>query len=54
MSLTDNVEIQALTSALQLNLDLAYLNGVRADGVDFVPFRNDPDKDCAPLVLLYR
>ncbi|KAF5314454.1 hypothetical protein D9619_011932 [Psilocybe cf. subviscida] len=50
----DNVEIQALTSALQLNLDLAYLNGVRADGVDFVPFRNDPDKDCAPLVLLYR
>jgi ubiquitin thioesterase protein OTUB1 len=50
----DNVEIQALTKALQLNLDLAYLNGVRMDGVDFIPFRNNPDSDAQPLVLLYR
>jgi len=50
----DNVEIQALTTALQLNLDLAYLNGVRMDGVDFVPFKNDPDKSSTSLVLLYR
>ena len=39
---------------LQLNLDLAYLNGVRQDGVDFIPFRNASNKDDAPLVLLYR
>jgi len=50
----DNVEIDALSHALQLNLDLAYLNGVRQDGVDFVPFRNAPSKDDVPLVLLYR
>ncbi|CAA7262606.1 unnamed protein product [Cyclocybe aegerita] len=50
----DNVEIQALSSALHLNLDLAYLNGVRTSGVDFIPFRNDPDNMAKPLVLLYR
>lgn len=52
--LLDNVEIDALSHALQLNLDLAYLNGVREDGVDFIPFRNAINKDDAQLVLLYR
>ncbi|KAH9477068.1 OVARIAN TUMOR DOMAIN-containing deubiquitinating enzyme 1 [Psilocybe cubensis] len=50
----DNVEIQALCRALQLNVDLAYLNGVREDGVDFIKFRYDSSQDAPPLVLLYR
>jgi len=50
----DNVEIEALCRALQLNVDVAYLNGVRGDGVDFIKFRNDSNNNAAPLVLLYR
>jgi hypothetical protein len=52
---TDNVEIDALSNALKLNLDLAYLNGVAQDGhVDFIQFRNDLDVNKQALVLLYR
>ncbi|KAF8180884.1 peptidase C65 Otubain-domain-containing protein, partial [Pholiota molesta] len=51
----DNVEIDALSNALKLNLDLAYLNGVAQDGhVDFIQFRNDLDVNKQALVLLYR
>ncbi|PPQ74522.1 hypothetical protein CVT25_004428, partial [Psilocybe cyanescens] len=50
----DNVEIQALCRALQLNVDLAYLNGVREDGVDFIKFRYDSSENAPPLILLYR
>ncbi|KAF8160863.1 peptidase C65 Otubain-domain-containing protein [Crassisporium funariophilum] len=51
----DNVEIEALSRALQLNIDVAYLNGSRADGVtDFIKFRYDPDPLAPPLGLLYR
>ncbi|KAF8961630.1 peptidase C65 Otubain-domain-containing protein [Flammula alnicola] len=50
----DNVEIDALCKALQLNVDVAYLNGVREDGVDFIKFRNDSNEGAVPLVLLYR
>jgi len=51
---TDNVEIEALCRALQLNIDLAYLNGVRGDAVDFIKFRHDLNPDAPPVVLLYR
>ncbi|KAF9472031.1 cysteine proteinase [Pholiota conissans] len=51
----DNVEIDALSNALKINLDLAYLNGASGDGhVDFIQFRNDLDVSKLPLVLLYR
>ncbi|KDR74096.1 hypothetical protein GALMADRAFT_71513 [Galerina marginata CBS 339.88] len=50
----DNVEIEALCRALQLNVELAYLNGVRTDGVDFIKFENDSNNSAPPLVLLYR
>lgn len=47
------MEIEALCRALSLNVDVAYLNGARGDGVDFIKFRNDQNTN-APLVLLYR
>jgi len=50
----DNVEIEALCRALQLNVDLAYLNGVRGDAVDFIKFRYHSNPDVTPVVLLYR
>ncbi|KIM37190.1 hypothetical protein M413DRAFT_20368 [Hebeloma cylindrosporum] len=50
----DNVEIEALCRALQLNVDLAYLNGVRGDAVDFIKFRHDLNPNATPVVLLYR
>jgi ubiquitin thioesterase protein OTUB1 len=50
----DNVEIEALSRALQLNIDVAYLNGGRGDGViDFIKFRHD-SSETPPLILLYR
>jgi ubiquitin thioesterase protein OTUB1 len=51
---TDNVEIEALCRALQLSIDVAYLNGVRGDAVDFIKFRHDLNPDATPVVLLYR
>ena len=51
----DNVEIEALSRALQLNIDVAYLNGGRGDGViDFIKFRHDLSPEAPPLILLYR
>ncbi|KAF9054078.1 peptidase C65 Otubain-domain-containing protein [Panaeolus papilionaceus] len=50
----DNVEIQALVAVLQLNVDVAYLNGGSPRNVDFIQFRNDVDLGGEPLVLLYR
>jgi len=50
----DHVEIEALCRALQVNVDVAYLNGVRGDGVDFIKFRNDNNTTAFPITLLYR
>jgi len=51
----DNVEIEALSRALQINIDVAYLNGGRGDGViDFIKFRYDSNPEAPPLILLYR
>ena len=49
------MEIEALSRALQLNIDVAYLNGGRGDGViDFIKFRYDLSPEAPPLILLYR
>lgn len=51
----DHVEMQALCAALQLNVDVAYLNGGSEEGVvDFIPFRYASESESLPLVLLYR
>jgi len=50
----DNVEMDALCRALQVNVDVAYLNGGREDSVDLIQFRNIPSEEQSPLVLLYR
>jgi hypothetical protein len=45
----------ALSQALKLNIDIAYLDGRGQGGnVDFVQFRNAPDQDADPLIFLYR
>ena len=45
----------ALSQALGLNIDIAYLDGRSADGaVEFVRFRNAPDEGERAMVLLYR
>jgi len=53
----DHVQMTALTRALKLNLNVAYLDGRSATGkVDFVEFR-DPDsrlENSSPITLLYR
>lgn len=47
--------MDALCRALQVNVDVAYLNGGREDSVDLIRFRNIPsEEDQPPLVLLYR
>ncbi|KAF9556457.1 cysteine proteinase [Agrocybe pediades] len=49
----DHVEIEALCRALYLNVDVAYLTGVRGDGVDFIKFHNRDEGEGA-ITLLYR
>ncbi|KAF9784665.1 cysteine proteinase [Thelephora terrestris] len=53
----DHVQMTALTRALKLNLNVAYLDGRSSTGkVDFVEFR-DPDSQLengSPITLLYR
>ncbi|KAL1731420.1 peptidase C65 Otubain-domain-containing protein, partial [Schizophyllum commune] len=51
----DHVQMTALSQALGLNIDIAYLDGRSADGaVEFVRFRNAPDEGERAMVLLYR
>ena len=53
----DHVQMTALTRALKMNVNVAYLDGRSPTGkVDFVEFR-DPDsqlENSSPLTLLYR
>ena len=45
----------ALSQALKLNIDIAYLDGRgQAGNIDFVEFRNAPEQETEPLILLYR
>lgn len=50
------MQISALTKALKINIEIAYLDGHSADGtVNFVPFQNLPEVDVQnPPILLYR
>ncbi|TRM60070.1 peptidase C65 Otubain-domain-containing protein [Schizophyllum amplum] len=51
----DHVQMTALSQALGLNIDVAYLDGRSADGaVEFVQFRNAAEENELPMVLLYR
>ncbi|KAL0579386.1 hypothetical protein V5O48_002611 [Marasmius crinis-equi] len=51
----DHVQMTALSRALHLNVDIAYLDGRGADGqVEFVKFQNETDTKIAPICLLYR
>ncbi|KAK0236806.1 cysteine proteinase [Armillaria nabsnona] len=51
----DHVQMTALSRALQLNVNVAYLDGRNSNGlVDFVEFRSAPDANETPLTLLYR
>ncbi|KAJ7584868.1 cysteine proteinase [Mycena floridula] len=52
----DHVQMIALSRALQININVAYLDGRGGpDGqVNFVEFRHAPDSGAEPLVLLYR
>jgi len=47
------MQMTALCRELKLNLDVAYLDGRKADSVDFVQIREGPE-ETAPLTLLYR
>lgn len=47
----DHVQMTALCRALQLNIDIAYLDGRKSDSVDFVQMG---DAKVEPIVLLYR
>lgn len=49
----DHMQMTALCRELKLNLDVAYLDGRKADNVDFVQFREGPE-DQKPLTVLYR
>lgn len=49
----DHMQMTALCRELKLNLDVAYLDGRKADAVDFVQFRDGPEGE-TPLTLLYR
>lgn len=49
----DHVQMMALSRALHLNIDIAYLDG-HASKVNFVEFRHAVSKDEKPIILLYR
>jgi len=49
----DNVAVEALCRALNLNVDVAYLNGSKSDDVDFIKIRYDI-QTAPPISLLYR
>jgi ubiquitin thioesterase protein OTUB1 len=53
--LSDHVQITALSRALKININIAYLDGRGTEGrVDFVEFRNAVESKAEPLILLYR
>ncbi|KAJ8075006.1 hypothetical protein PM082_019333 [Marasmius tenuissimus] len=51
----DHVQMTALSKALQINIDIAYLDGRGANGqVEFVKFENGTPEVISPICLLYR
>ena len=57
LGILDHVQMTALTRALKMNVNVAYLDGRSPSGkVEFVEFR-DPDsqlENSSPITLLYR
>jgi hypothetical protein len=54
-SLIDHVQLTAISQALKVNLEIAYLDGRSEDGrVEFVKFDHATDVNETPLTLLYR
>ncbi|CCM04139.1 uncharacterized protein FIBRA_06301 [Fibroporia radiculosa] len=51
----DHVQITALSRALKVNINVAYLDGRSEEGkVDFVDFQNVDEPGTEPVILLYR
>ncbi|KAI9454268.1 peptidase C65 Otubain-domain-containing protein [Russula earlei] len=51
----DHVQLTALSQALKVNLEIAYLDGRGQDGrVEFVAFKHASDENETPLTLIYR
>ncbi|KAG6907723.1 hypothetical protein DXG01_007636 [Tephrocybe rancida] len=55
----DDVQISALCRILEMNVDIAYVDGredhrATSNKVHFVPFRSDVKKNAEPIALLYR
>lgn len=51
----DHVQITALSRALQINVDIAYIDGHSIDGdVNFVELRHAIESGADPITLLYR
>ncbi|KZS95353.1 cysteine proteinase [Sistotremastrum niveocremeum HHB9708] len=50
----DHVQVTALSRALHVNVEVAYLDGRNPDHVDFVKFDNETEHDTKPILLLYR
>ncbi|KAI6102850.1 peptidase C65 Otubain-domain-containing protein [Pisolithus sp. B1] len=51
----DHVQIAALSRALRVRIQIAYLDGRSSDGkVEFVEFNHEPDSSGQSLLLLYR
>jgi len=51
----DHVQLTAISQALKVNLNIAYLDGRSEDGrVEYVKFNHASDANEAPIVLIYR
>ena len=52
---TDHVQVTAISEALKLNMEIAYLDGHSKDGnVKFVQVNKAINPNEAPLTLIYR
>jgi hypothetical protein len=55
LSLIDHVQLTAISQALKVNLNIAYLDGRSEDGrVEYVKFNHASDANEAPITLIYR
>lgn len=51
----DHVQVTAISEALKVNVEIAYLDGRNKDGtVEFVKFNKAINPNEAPLTLIYR
>jgi ubiquitin thioesterase protein OTUB1 len=53
--LIDHVQLTAISQALKVNVEIAYLDGRSDDGrVEYVKFNHATDVNETPLTLIYR